>query len=88
MTLPAFLFGLLLATLIAAIFHLVRGGNLGNLIVYIIFGWIGFWLGHLLGESVGWKFLRLGPINLGVAILGCLFFLILGYWLSLVRTEK
>jgi hypothetical protein len=88
MTLPAFLFGLFIAILISTGFHLITGGNLGRLIVYFLFGCAGFWLGHLLGESLGWTFIRLGAINLGMSILGCLAFLGVGYWLSLGRQEK
>jgi len=88
MTLAAFLFGLLIAVLIASGFHLWRGGNLGKLLLYIIFSCIGFWLGHFLGESLGWTFFRVGAINLGMSILVCFVFLWMAYWLSLVRPEN
>jgi hypothetical protein len=88
MTLPAFLFGFLISTLIGASFHLWFGGGPGRLFFYEILSWIGFWVGHYLGSLISWRFWDVGPIKLGFAIIGGLLFLFVGKWLSDVRPEK
>jgi len=85
MNLPGLLLGLVLSTLYGAIFHLWRGGGLGRLLLYIILSWIGFWSGQFLATYLGWTLITVGSLHLGLATLGSLIFLLLGYWLSLVR---
>ena len=85
MSLPGILLGFFVSTLFGAAFHLVRGGGLGRLILYLFLSWFGFIAGHLLGNVIGLKFWVVGTLNLGPAILGNLLLLGLGYWLSLVR---
>jgi hypothetical protein len=78
----------LLAFLFGGIFHLWKGGGLGRVILYLLLSFVGFWAGHFVFEILGWSFLRAGPINMGASILGMLIFLLVGYWLSLVKNEK
>lgn len=84
MTIPSIIFGFILSTLIGAIFHLWRNGSAGRFLVYLVASWTGFWIGHLIGGILPFEFIKLGPINLGTAIIGCAAFLALGHWLSLV----
>ena len=88
MTLPSLIFGLLLSSLYGAAFHLIRGGNLGRLLLYLILAWAGFWAGHFLGGALGWTFAGLGPLNLGMATVVSLLFLVVGHWLSLVEVQR
>jgi hypothetical protein len=88
MTLPSLIFGLLLSSLYGAAFHLIRGGNLGRLLLYLILAWAGFWAGHFLGGALGWRFASLGPLNLGMATVVSLLFLVVGHWLSLVEVQR
>lgn len=88
MTIPAVLFGIFLSTLYGALFHFWRGGETKRLILYIALSWAGFWLGHFLGSSMGWSFAEVGPLNLGMATLGAVLFLGVGYWLSLVEVDR
>jgi hypothetical protein len=85
MTIPAIFFGVLVSTCIGAGFHLIKGGSLGRLFLYILLAWIGFWVGHLIGEFLNWTFLSIGPLHFGTALVGCFLFLLVGYWLSLIR---
>ena len=85
MTIPSIIIGIIISTIYGAVFHLWRGDGLGRLILYIILAWIGFWLGHLIGNAMGWTFLSLGPLRLGTATLGAAITLGVGYWLSLVE---
>lgn len=88
MTIPALLFGILISTLMGAGMHVVVGGSPWRLGLFIFLGWVGFWAGHLLGAALGLTFLAVGPLNLGVALLGGILLLLIGYWLSLVQVEK
>lgn len=88
MTFPAILLGLLLSTLFGVGFHLWRGGGGGRLILYLVLAWVGFWVGHLVGDQLGWTFSSVGPLRLGMATLTSVIFLGVGHWLSLVEVER
>jgi hypothetical protein len=88
MTLPSILIGIVISTLYGAAFHLWRGGKLFRLVLYLILAWIGFWIGHTLGNLWGWTFFSLGPLRLGAATLGAVTTLGIGYWLSLVDPNR
>ena len=42
MTIPSLLFALVIATLYGVFYHLIRGGGMGRLLLFLIFGWAGF----------------------------------------------
>ncbi len=88
MTLPAVLFGILVSTLMGAVFHLWKNGGFGRLLLYLILAWVGFWAGHLLGNRFGLTFGSVGPLRLGMALLVGVGTLLGGHWLSLVRQEE
>ena len=88
MSTPVLIFGLVISTLFGAAFHLWRGGGSGRLLLYLILGWLGFWLGHVVGNLLGWTFGSIGQLRLGMASLTSVAFLAVGYWLSLVEVEK
>ena len=87
MTLPALLFGFLIASLYGAIYHLIRNGRPGRLMLYLLFSWLGFTAGHLLAAWRGWVFISVGPINFGLATLGSLLLLLAGDVASRVSTK-
>ena len=88
MTLPALVFGILFSTLFGAVFHLVTGGNLGRMLMFIVFSWGGLWGGHFLANSLGWTFWSLGPLHMGMATLGSFLLLGIGFWLSLLNPKS
>ncbi len=85
MTLPSILIGVLVGLLVGALFHLGFDGGGGRLLLYLLLSLCGFFAGHLIGSAVGWQFLPLGPLDMGMAILGSLLFLGIGHWLSLIE---
>jgi hypothetical protein len=87
MSAPSFILGLVIASLLGSAFHLWRGGSLGRLVLYLVLAWIGFGVGQIVASQLGWTFWSVGPLHLGLSIPGCLVFLGLGYWLSLVRGD-
>jgi hypothetical protein len=88
MTIPGLILGTVVGALMGGLLHLLVGGNLGRLILYLIFGVTGFWAGHIAGEILGWTFFSVGPVHLGMALLGGVVISGIGYWLSLVQTVK
>jgi hypothetical protein len=88
MTFPSLIFGFLISTFLGAAFHLIKGGSLFRLTLYIIFAWVGFWLGNALANHLGWTFLSVGPLHLGLAVPLCAASIALGYWLSLVNVNQ
>ncbi len=85
MTLPSFLLGAVVATLLGAAFHLWKGGGLGRLLLYLVLAWLGFWVGHWLAAQIDLDLFRVGPLFLGVGVLGALGLLFLGHWLFVVQ---
>lgn len=85
MTIPSLIFALLIASLYGALYHLIRGGGLGRLLLFLIFGWTGFAAGHLLGIWRGWVLIPVGELNWGLSTLGSLVFLFGGDWVSHIR---
>lgn len=83
MTLASIGFGLIIATLTGALFHLWKGGGLKELLLYLVLSWIGFWVGQALGANLGWEFGKYGQLYLLFSTAGSIFFLLAGYWLSL-----
>ncbi len=88
MTFPTFIFGFVCATLFGALFHLWKGGGIGHIALYLVLGWIGFVAGHLLAETMEWHFLDVGALHVGFGILGSIFFLFVGYWLSFLYVDS
>ncbi|MGD2162515.1 MAG: hypothetical protein PVH60_07000 [Anaerolineales bacterium] len=77
MSIHAVILGLVIATLCASVFHLLRGGRVRHLFLYILVAWVSFFIGQLFSESISWRLLRIGSINLFPALLATLLGLIL-----------
>jgi hypothetical protein len=88
MTLPSIILGLLISLLIGALFHLWRDGGLGRLMFFLALSVVGFACGQWVGVWRNWMFFPLGPLDLGLAVLGSFVFLGVGYWLSLVELHR
>jgi uncharacterized membrane protein YeaQ/YmgE (transglycosylase-associated protein family) len=87
LSIPGIFLGLVLSTLYGALFHLWRGGNAGRLLLYLLLAWLGFWVGHVVGNWLNISFDLLGQLHLLLASLGSIVLLAVGYWLSLVQSE-
>jgi len=88
MTLPSIVLGFICALLVGALFHLWMDGGLGRLMLYLTLSVLGFSAGQFVGGWRNWIFFPLGPLDMGLAILGSLVFLGIGYWLSLVELRR
>ena len=56
--------GFLLATIYGAAFHLFVGGPPRRIILYVIASWVGFTIGHIIGDLVNLDVLKLGAVHL------------------------
>ena len=68
---PVFLLGSALATFWAALFHLLFGRRLLDLLLYWFVGIVGFLVGQAMADIIGLHWLMLGQIHLVEATLGC-----------------
>ena len=82
LTLPSILFGSIFAILLAAIFHIIRGGDWKILLLGLIASLLGFWFGHFLGFVIRLTTIQLGPIYIIHALIGSLIALLFVFWLS------
>jgi hypothetical protein len=76
---PAIVLGFILATTYGAIFHVVFGGELRRLALFLLASWLGFTLGQLFGNASGLRILAIGQVNTVSATLGA--------WLALFATH-
>ncbi len=70
MTLPGVVYGFLIASAVALVFHLIRGGSLSRLGMYLVSAWISFAIGQTVGGWIGLHLWRFGPLNLFAALVG------------------
>jgi fucose permease len=70
--------GFLLATAYGAAFHFIIGGRPRKLLLYVSASWIGFIIGHFIGDFLGTNMLSLGAIHLLSASIGS--------WLAIISS--
>lgn len=88
MNIPTLLFGSLVAALLGAVYHMIRGGNLGRLLLDLLLAIGGFWAGHYLAQTLGFTMGSLGSIRLLAAGLTSLLALVIGNWLANLDSSK
>jgi hypothetical protein len=76
---PALILGFILATFYGAVFHVIFGGELRRLALFLLASWLGFALGQFFGIIGGFKLLSIGQIHTFSATLGA--------WLALWATH-
>lgn len=69
MTTQSALLGLLIASVCGLGYHVLRGGGVSRLALYVASAWVSFGVGHIAGSLLGWQALRIGPLNLLPALL-------------------
>ena len=83
--------GLILAFLVSTVygagFHVLVGGRLVMVPIYLLCAWIGFAVGHFVGDALGLTTLRLGIVQLFSGSLGAWILLIIGRWLFTLNTS-
>lgn len=69
MNAPSLFLAILIATSCGLVFHLIRGGGLARLGLFVLTSWVAFFIGHLVGTWLKWDFMRIGTLNLFPALL-------------------
>jgi hypothetical protein len=81
-TAAGLILGFLASTLYGAGFHLVFGGPLRRIPIFLVAAWVGFAVGHFAGDLLGLDLLKLGAINLLSGSIGAWLALLGSLWLS------
>jgi hypothetical protein len=81
-TAAALVLGFLLATAYGAGFHFIFGGPARHILLYVLSAWVGFILGHFLGDLLNIGLFKLGALHLFSASLGSWIALIASRWLG------
>lgn len=74
--------GFFLATAYGAGFHLIMGGPAKRILLYTFAAWVGFAVGHMLGDLINLEVFKLGALHLFSASLGAWIALIASWWLT------
>lgn len=85
---PTLVFGFILATLLGAVFHLIMGGDVRRLALFLLAGWIGFAIGQLIGVIADVDLLQIGTLRAFSAVLGAIITLILTHFLTYDRKSS
>lgn len=92
MTIPSSASGLVLGFLLASIyggaFHIIFGGPIRRILVYLVAAWIGFFIGQFTGDLMNIEFMKLGKIHLMSASAGAWLFLLAAWWLVGQEPER
>jgi len=88
MTIPSLLFALLLALLLGALYHLIRGGGGWHLLVYLLVSPLGFVAGHFVGLWRKWTLFPFGPLDLGMEVIGGIVFLVIADYLLHLKPRE
>jgi len=82
---PTLTFGFILATLLGSLFHLILGGDVRRLAAFLVAGWVGFGIGHLLGVNLGIDVLSIGSLRTVPAVFGAIVVLLLTHFMTASR---
>lgn len=61
---PVFVFGIVLATMYGLGCHVLLGGSVRRMVLFVISSWVGFLLGQYIGDIIGIELFRLGVLHL------------------------
>ena len=79
---PTTIFGFVLATLFGAAFHIIVGGNARRLALFLLAGWVGFGLGHLVGAIFAINIFNIGTLHIVTAAVGAIVALLFAHVLT------
>lgn len=74
--------GFLLASAYGAIFHLIYGGSLRRIVLYLAAAWAGFLIGQVAGDFLNFEMFKVGKIHLLSASVGAWLLLLAARWLA------
>lgn len=74
--------GFLLASAYGAIFHLIYGGSVRRILLYLAAAWVGFIIGQLAGDFLNLEWFKVGKVHLLSASVGAWLLLLGARWLA------
>jgi hypothetical protein len=83
---PATVLSVILAAMYGSAFHLWVGYTLQERVLYLVASGLGFALGRIVGDRLGFEWLMIGQLRLLEASAGSLALLLLARWLR-VRSQ-
>lgn len=85
---PTTTLSFILATLYGAFFHLIMGGDTRRLALFLLSGWVGFSLGHILGVAFEINVFAIGTLRTASATLGAFIALFAAHILTANRKHR
>jgi uncharacterized membrane protein YeaQ/YmgE (transglycosylase-associated protein family) len=85
---PTLTFAFILATLLGAAFHLIVGGDARRLALFLLAGWVGFGVGHVVGIALKVDLFDIGTLHVFPATLGALLALVVALLMTTSRFRK
>ncbi len=79
---PIFVFAFVIATMFGLAFHVIMGGNVRRMVLFIVTGWLGFLLGQYIGGYLGITLFKIGVVHLLPASVGAIALLIFAHILT------
>lgn len=79
---PILVFAFVIATMYGLAFHVVLGGDVRRMVLFIVTSWLGFLLGQYLGGYLDIALLRIGVVHLLPASAGAIALLIFANMLT------
>lgn len=81
-------FAFILATLFGAVFHLIVGGDARRLALFLLAGWLGFGIGHIVGVALEINLFNIGTLRVLPAAVGSVITLVFALLLTAQRPRK
>lgn len=85
---PTFVFAFVVSSLIAALFHLVVGGNAQRLALFMLVAWLGFATGQAFAVAFGVAIFQIGPLRMVAAVVSTFFLLLMAHIFTSGRTNR
>ena len=79
---PVFLLGSTLATIWAALFHLILGKTITELVLYWFLGLVGFAVGQAMADVLHWRWLLVGQVHIIEGTVACWVAMLVARWLK------
>ena len=85
---PQLILAVVIASIYAALYNLVRNGTLRDLLFYLVAAWVGFGLGQIGGLLLGMDWLMVGSLYVFEGTLLSWLMLLLMSWLRMPKKES
>lgn len=74
---PSIILSGVISVFVALIYHVWRGGGFGRLVLSVVAAWLGFALGHLIGQLLGLNLILIGDLHVAEGLIVALIALVI-----------